>query len=312
MLTQTEADTQYEGWRYQSDFPNQGTINTLSVASSVAGDTTQKLTVKGLTTAGAYAEEDITLTGTTPVLSTTTTYDELWYCELDAVCTGTVTVKRSSDSATITSIAIGSTTSGTDLDSSVPDCYIVNTPHIEWLNPPDDDYTVYIRGGALPSDFTTPTSLGTGATITITVTGGAIATATPVASGSGYYVGDVLTVSGGTTGTVTVATLTGGAGTGVATVTVTTPGSGYTAGTKATTSLRDQTIDSLMGEFHDALAHGAAALAETADIEAAAAQNRLTTAGQLFVDDITSVNNYLNTMSRDRAGAISVESVWDI
>lgn len=56
----------------------------------------------------------------------------------------------------------------------------------------------------------------------------------PTAGGSGYAVGDVLTITtGGTGGTVTVATITGSA---VATVSLTTIGSGYTTGTGKATS----------------------------------------------------------------------------
>lgn len=68
-------------------------------------------------------------------------------------------------------------------------------------------------------------------------TAGAIAvlSATPTAAGTGYVVGDVLTITtGGTLGTATVLTL-GGSG-AVATVSLTTPGSGYTTGTGKVTS----------------------------------------------------------------------------
>ncbi len=55
------------------------------------------------------------------------------------------------------------------------------------------------------------------------------------AAGSGYNVGDILTLSGGTTAaTVTVATLSG---TGVATVTITTGGAGYSNGDALTSTV---------------------------------------------------------------------------
>jgi hypothetical protein len=303
-LTQWEADETYSGWRYQSEFPNQSNVGTICVVSSEAADTTQTITIKGITTAGVYAEEDIVLTGVTAADSTTNTYDEFWYAELDAEAVGIVTIARHSDTATITTIAAGDLTVGTDVPACKPDNYIIVPPNIEWRYPPDDNYTAWIRGGALPSDFTTPTSLGTGATFTITAAAGLITVATIASAGAGYYVGDVLTVVGGTSGTLTIATLTGGAGTGVATVSITTPGTGYSSGVKSTTSLRDQTVDSMPGEFHSALSNGAAALAETADLEAAAAMNRLSVAGQAFYDDIAALSAYLSTISRDRTGAI--------
>jgi hypothetical protein len=71
---------------------------------------------------------------------------------------------------------------------------------------------------------------GTGATFSVSTVGGGgtITAVTVTAAGSGYNVGDVLTISGGTgTGAIfTVATLTGS---GVATVTITNAGTGYTS-----------------------------------------------------------------------------------
>jgi hypothetical protein len=60
---------------------------------------------------------------------------------------------------------------------------------------------------------------------------GPISTVSVGNAGNGYNVGDVLTVvqTGGALGTLTVATLTGGAGSGVATVTLLAAGTGYTA-----------------------------------------------------------------------------------
>jgi|688.fasta_scaffold55520_8 hypothetical protein len=77
---------------------------------------------------------------------------------------------------------------------------------------------------------------GTGATFTVsTVSSGAITALTVTAAGSGYSVGDILTLSGGTTAaTVTVATLSG---TGVATVTITTGGAGYTVSDALTSTV---------------------------------------------------------------------------
>lgn len=70
---------------------------------------------------------------------------------------------------------------------------------------------------------------GTGATFQVTTVAGGVITAVSVtAAGSGYNVGDVLAIAGGTgsNAVLTVATLSG---TGVATVTITNGGTGYTA-----------------------------------------------------------------------------------
>jgi hypothetical protein len=79
---------------------------------------------------------------------------------------------------------------------------------------------------------------GTGATFTVsTIGGGGTITAIAVTTaGSGYNIGDVLTLAGGTgTGAkLTVATLTGS---GVATVTITTAGTGYTASNVLTSTV---------------------------------------------------------------------------
>ncbi len=77
---------------------------------------------------------------------------------------------------------------------------------------------------------------GTGATFSVTTVSSGVITALSVtAAGSGYNVGDILTLSGGTTAaTVTVATLSG---TGVATVTITTGGAGYSNGDALTSTV---------------------------------------------------------------------------
>jgi hypothetical protein len=71
---------------------------------------------------------------------------------------------------------------------------------------------------------------GTGATFTVsTVGGGGVITAlTVTTAGSGYNVGDILTLAGGT-GSGAVVTILTLSGTGVATVSITNAGTGYTA-----------------------------------------------------------------------------------
>lgn len=78
---------------------------------------------------------------------------------------------------------------------------------------------------------------GTGATFSVsTVSGGVITAVTVSAAGSGYNVGDVLTMSGGSGSgaKLTIATLSGS---GVATVTITDGGTGYTAGNSLTSTV---------------------------------------------------------------------------
>jgi hypothetical protein len=78
---------------------------------------------------------------------------------------------------------------------------------------------------------------GTGATFSVTtVSSGAITAVSVTAAGSGYNVGDVLTMAGGSGSgaKLTVATLSG---TGIATVTISTPGTGYTAGNSLTSTV---------------------------------------------------------------------------
>jgi len=234
-LTVDEAESNYAGWRYQSDFANQGTINGIEVLSSEVADTTQTLTLKGLTTAGVYVTEDIALTGTTQANSVTTTYGELWYAELDAECTGTVTIRKAVGDATITTIAAGELTSGTDIPSAKPLNYVFSRPNIEWICPPDANYTAFIRGGSLPADFST----------SITTLAGA--TATP---------------------------------------------------------------DSMPGEWHDLLSLFTAALAQTADLDGDKAAGRLTVLGQSAFGQLDAFEAYLNTLCRDRASAIPVDTDW--
>ena len=78
---------------------------------------------------------------------------------------------------------------------------------------------------------------GTGATFSVTtVSSGAITAVSVTAAGSGYNVGDILTLAGGTgsNAKLTVATLSG---TGVATVTVSTAGTGYTVADALTSTV---------------------------------------------------------------------------
>ena len=78
---------------------------------------------------------------------------------------------------------------------------------------------------------------GTGATFSVTtVSSGAITAVSVTAAGSGYNVGDVLTMAGGS-GSGAKLTVATRSGTGVATVTISTPGTGYTAGNSLTSTV---------------------------------------------------------------------------
>lgn len=106
-----------------------------------------------------------------------------------------------------------------------------------------DDLTSHLKGidnAILGHEHTTIAGIGVAVpedgascTIDITANGGAITAAVVNAGGSGYQVDDILTVAGGSNGTVTVATIDSGA---VLTVTVSAAGTGYTTGTGVATT----------------------------------------------------------------------------
>ncbi len=233
--THGELDEIKPGWRFRSEIPYQGTINQIRVNSNSDLDVTpKKITLYGITTAGDYVTEDITLTGTSWASSVGVIYDQLWLAELSTVCAGIVTIQKVTGPVELGTIAVGSTTLGSSFTSSKPSGYVVSNPYIEWNTVPDAGYSAWLTGGALPDDFSTATSLA------------------------------------------------------------------------------DETaIDSLPAQFHSALANGAAAFAEVSDFEVAAAQGRLTPVGQQFLADIQGLNDYLNSLSRDRMGAISVDAGWN-
>jgi len=158
--TESEMDEDFPGWRYQSSFPNQPANDGIEVISDNAADTTQKCTIYGTTySTGAYASEGVTMNGTTQVATVKTDWDEIYYISLDNECAGTVTVREASAGATITTIAAGDTTSGTAISTAAPLYYVVRNPNIEWYPIPDANYTVWVVGGELPTDFSTPASI---------------------------------------------------------------------------------------------------------------------------------------------------------
>lgn len=92
-------------------FTNQPTNDGVEVVSDDAGDTTQTVTVIGIT-GETVTVEDIELNGTTPVASSKTDFDEILAVKLDASCDGTVTVREASGDLAITTITTGNLNSG--------------------------------------------------------------------------------------------------------------------------------------------------------------------------------------------------------
>lgn len=95
-------------------FTNQPTSDQFEVLSSNAGDTTQTVTVyytkTGTTT--TVLSQTITLNGTTAVGSTDTTVQQVLGVTKSAATLGTVTVRKKTGAATITTLAAGTLTSG--------------------------------------------------------------------------------------------------------------------------------------------------------------------------------------------------------
>ncbi len=159
-MTEDEADEDYPGWRYASDLPYQAeTEFTLAVDSLSDDDTAVSITIHGLSGAGAYLDDTLALNGTTPVESVHD-YAEIWYAELNEAAVGKVRLMRSSDSAIIGEIAVGETLLGTAPSTDTPTKCVIVPPAIEWYPVPDADYTAYLRGGRMPSEFSVPGSLG--------------------------------------------------------------------------------------------------------------------------------------------------------
>lgn len=93
-----------------------GSNDKVYVVSTAAGDTTQTLTLWGLSAAGVAQSEVITLTGTTHVASQLTYLNgsnKVWGGKLSAACAGTVTVKDfTTELITVMSFAPATVTKG--------------------------------------------------------------------------------------------------------------------------------------------------------------------------------------------------------
>jgi hypothetical protein len=95
------------------NFANQPLNDSITVVSSNAADTTQKLTLYGTTTGGnVVVAQTITLNGTTPVVTPKLNWGQLLGASLSAACVGTVTIQKTTGPATITTIAPAALTAG--------------------------------------------------------------------------------------------------------------------------------------------------------------------------------------------------------
>lgn len=93
--------------------------STLDVVSTSAADTTQVLTVYGLNASNVPISEQFTLTGTTPVVGTTS-FSKVTGAELSAAAAGTVTVDDTGIPTTVLTLAPATTTRGLLVTSNTP------------------------------------------------------------------------------------------------------------------------------------------------------------------------------------------------
>lgn len=146
-------NSQNKGWRFHSPFPNQPGSGTFQVLSSDASDTTQTVTVVGFDAeTGKRVSESINLTGTTAVTSTVA-MTEVYYASLDAVCVGTVTIRKTTGSATISTIAIGETEIGELPNYATPTHYTIDGDWMYLYPAPDEAVTLYINAATLPDNL---------------------------------------------------------------------------------------------------------------------------------------------------------------
>jgi hypothetical protein len=93
----TELDTTYTQLAVSDD---------VEVGSSTLADITQTVTIYGIDSEDNKATEDVALTGSTFV-TTSTTWKYIDQVEVDAACLGTITIRRATGDTFITSIPIG-------------------------------------------------------------------------------------------------------------------------------------------------------------------------------------------------------------
>ena len=95
-------------------FANQPAGDTVSIVSDNAADKGQSITIYGTKTGttATITSETITLNGTTPVNTTTTTWQNILGIEMSAVAAGTVTFSEKSGGLAITTISTGDLSAG--------------------------------------------------------------------------------------------------------------------------------------------------------------------------------------------------------
>lgn len=107
-------------------FTNQPATDDISIESSAAGDTTQKVTVYGVDgrSSVTVVRSILTLSGTTPVTTGNTTWTTILGITVDAPCVGRLTLKRGlGGGLTIANIEVGGTARGVfvfPLDYRIP------------------------------------------------------------------------------------------------------------------------------------------------------------------------------------------------
>jgi len=136
-----------------------------------------------------------------------------------------------SGSTTLTQLAVRNTSNTANLSYTITDNHwsIAVQPYSTGLGASAHAYLAQ-EGHATLIYHKLPV-IGTGATLTVSTVNGSghVTGVTVSAGGTGWYVGDVATVTGGT-GSGATFTVTGVSGTAITTVSITTVGTGYTAG----------------------------------------------------------------------------------
>jgi hypothetical protein len=159
-----DMEDEYAGWRFASDLPNQPGANGdgITIVSSSAADTTQKVTVSGLVTSGAYVSEELTLTGKTPVTTSSAYITEVWRISLDTAAAGDVTATLTSGATTVAVIAAGDLYTGEAIVTAQPGCWTLEHPNLLVDSLANQDYTLWVLGGSRPADLASDGSLVTG------------------------------------------------------------------------------------------------------------------------------------------------------
>lgn len=104
-------------------FTNQPATDGVTAVSTSALDITQTLTVHGIDAGGAYETEELVITGTTDVDSTTVDWDVIVAVELDAACVGDIELSETSVGAEIITLTAGTTSAGIE---TISDGYSYN------------------------------------------------------------------------------------------------------------------------------------------------------------------------------------------